>query len=677
MRQLFVPHTWVALPLCGALTPASAAEPTVEEFLRLSLEELADVKINIASLVDTDSLTVPSSVGLVERRDWERRGAQRTMDALNHLPATLVVPGVFATENVSMRGYARFDDTGIATLWDSTPINDLVFANGLRVAPNIGLGTVDRIQVMHGPGSAVHGTDAFHGVIAFDAFETSTDTREAGGQLAQDGYYAVDARLSTRLYEGARINVAVGGAGQPDQQRQYHYADPATGEARAGERAHKYDVQTVSAKIVSDERQPWSYRVGLYGHRYDAEDFQGVGSAVGRTNDLSGQTSDLVMTRAALTRTWSSERTLELSAYLWQVENDFYTVLQPEVTVLERHALATQDRVGAQVLYKNRLGTATRWGLNLGADQLRLADARINVFSDNGALLSDIVHPADGATRRDVYLAFDGQTAWDDKRWLLYFGGRVDHYSDVGNHFSPRVGLVHKFQPNTALKLLYGHAFRAPTALEFYGSPGALGGNTQLGPETIDTVELSVLRQVAAGSAEVTLFHSIWDDAIVTAANPAPPPPGTKVGVGRNDSSGILGRWSYEPEPWLTQLSGSYVYSENSDTGDRYTLFPRVMLNFGLGYLLTPSNTRVFLHQRFFTGATDVDSTSAGFVSNELDPYWRVDLTAARAVGDNLTVSLEIRNVLDRYNALPSPGNSRGGVPDEGFSIGLGVAYRR
>ncbi len=75
--------------------------------------------------------------------------------------------------------------------------------------------------------------------------------------------------------------------------------------------------------------------------------------------------------------------------------------------------------------------------------------------------------------------------------WTLTAGLRYDHYSDFGNTSNPRLALVWATRHNLTSKLLYGRAFRAPSTGELYlRSNPATWGNSDLGPVTIDTSEL-------------------------------------------------------------------------------------------------------------------------------------------------------------------------------------------
>lgn len=92
--------------------------------------------------------------------------------------------------------------------------------------------------------------------------------------------------------------------------------------------------------------------------------------------------------------------------------------------------------------------------------------------------------------RRNSYLFLqDVWTLGDD--WELTAGARYDHFSDFGSAFNPRLALVWQTTERLTSKLMYGHAFRAPSYLELYVSTAANPPNRNLKPEKSKTLELA------------------------------------------------------------------------------------------------------------------------------------------------------------------------------------------
>ncbi len=75
---------------------------------------------------------------------------------------------------------------------------------------------------------------------------------------------------------------------------------------------------------------------------------------------------------------------------------------------------------------------------------------------------------------------------------ILTVGGRYDNYENVGSSVNPRFGIVYAPTEKLWLKALYGRAFRAPNFAELYLKNTPAKGNPDLEPETISTAELLV-----------------------------------------------------------------------------------------------------------------------------------------------------------------------------------------
>jgi outer membrane receptor for ferrienterochelin and colicins len=108
------------------------------------------------------------------------------------------------------------------------------------------------------------------------------------------------------------------------------------------------------------------------------------------------------------------------------------------------------------------------------------------------------------------------------ERWRLEAGVRYDHYYTFGGTTNPRVALVYNPDEASALKLLYGRAFRAPNAYESYYADGfSAKANPDLDPETIRTLEAVYERTWATGwRLASSLYHYRILDLIVQVIDP-------------------------------------------------------------------------------------------------------------------------------------------------------------
>ncbi len=94
-------------------------------------------------------------------------------------------------------------------------------------------------------------------------------------------------------------------------------------------------------------------------------------------------------------------------------------------------------------------------------------------------------------------------------------GVRYDDYNDFGSTVNPRLALVYQPMEKTALKLLYGEAFRAPTFSETDVTNNPIRkGNSNLKPEKSKTWELIWVQQFERANFALTYFDALMSDSI-------------------------------------------------------------------------------------------------------------------------------------------------------------------
>jgi hemoglobin/transferrin/lactoferrin receptor protein len=173
-----------ALPAQTAKTPAGATP----------LSEL----IVTATRIEQDVLSVPHTAHVVRREDFIDRRAVRTIaDALSELPGVMVQRTSYGQASPFIRGF-----TGFRTLMliDGIRLNNAVFREG----PNQYWSTIDPLSINHfdvvkGPTSVLHGSDAIGGTINAVTFPASSflssrasvfgTSPAAAARVSGSGYY--------------------------------------------------------------------------------------------------------------------------------------------------------------------------------------------------------------------------------------------------------------------------------------------------------------------------------------------------------------------------------------------------------------------------------------------------------------------------------------------------------
>ena len=646
--------------------PAYADDAMMDDLMSFSLDELLQIQVTVASLLDSDELHAPSNTSTITRQDWQRSGARRTLDAIDHLPSTIILPFTSGIDLIAIRGYAQPTSArGIASTLDGIRLNNFLFGTAQFATQNINLGILDRIEMIRGPASALYGTDAFHGVLSLQAFESQRDTNQASIEAGDNGYYHLAARHSSSLTDSVRLNLAAAGSGEPDQDVRYDYTDPVTSEPLFIDKEQRYQSNSLSLKLASDSADTLSWKWGLYADQYQADDFT-YGSATYEAN----QDTFNYMSRLAVTKRLQADASLEASVYYRNSDVE-------RVTIPPAGALSPGSRLEAEEYFygaaltmrqPRKSGSSTQWAASLSYDAA-VAD-EIHTFLLNAP--DDPFQPISEARKREITgLVLEANPELSNPQWNLVYGGRVDHYSDFGIETSPRLGIIYQPTDDSAIKLLYGRAYRAPTAGELYFQlQNGFGteGNRNLNPELMDSLELVWMQQGHNWKANLVLFENRWKDTISFAVTDQGT--GTYVNSGDSKAHGVEASLTWLPKPWRVELNTSYTASRNEMTDQDFTLFPRVIANLGIGYDWEAYDTGITLTTRSYS---KVDASY--YSTDNLPVYSRSDLVIQHNFDRQLQGFINIINLFDRDNQVPSVVGVQNGVPDDAFSISVGIRY--
>ncbi len=158
-------------------------------------------------------------------------------------------------------------------------------------------------------------------------------------------------------------------------------------------------------------------------------------------------------------------------------------------------------------------------------------------------------------TRKSGGLFF--QDTWHlAEQWRLVPGVRWDTASGYSSPLSPRVNLVYLPSENLSLKIGYGKAFRAPTVNDLYWDQPSYGmyGNKDLKPEKAGRYDLVGEWRKGPQALVANLFHAEVKDAINWAAiDPSDPlSDWTVKNVDKIEIDGITLRWE---KNWANRFS--------------------------------------------------------------------------------------------------------------------------
>ncbi|OGQ87876.1 MAG: hypothetical protein A2512_06910 [Deltaproteobacteria bacterium RIFOXYD12_FULL_56_24] len=488
--------------------PASADpdEATFAEMFGRGPQEEDVYRTDRLLLTATGSLKpvhlAPSVASVITAEDIKGLGATTLDEVLESVPGLHVEPsGIAYFSSIwSIRGVHTSTNPQTLLL-----INGVPFISNYQGSRYVGyqmpVAMISRVEVVRGPGSALHGADAFAGtvnVITKDNFEI--DGTQAGARYGSFDSSDLWAQHGGQ-YNGWDVAFGVehrktsGDKGRIIE-RDYLHAFGAGALSNAPGYIDTWNEQLDTH--LNLRKDNWTLH--LYGTLQDSSLGAGISQAITYGNDIDTKSllADLTWHNDKLVENWE----LESRIYYSYINADSFLQFYPQGVpnfLLGNPIYTAQDGgIEAGGLYKGFRDHRLRIGV--GAKSYDLGRDQYKNFAAPGATSppGPMVHVTDPAY---IYIDEASRTLWyglvqDEWQlaptWTLTVGVRYDEYSDFGSTVNPRAALVWETRYDLTTKLMYGQAFRAPSFGEQYVKNNLqVEGNPRLTPEEIETIELA------------------------------------------------------------------------------------------------------------------------------------------------------------------------------------------
>ena len=470
------------LTLSAATTGVAAQTPPGGDLAGKSLEALLDVPVESVegAARHTQRLTeAPASVTVITATDIETFGWRTLADVLKS------VRGFHVTYDrnysyIGVRAFGRPTDYNnrVLVMVDGRKLNDSIY-DGAYIGSDfpVDLSAVDRIEVIRGPGSALYGTSAFLAVVnVITKHGNTAGARQAGFDVSS--FDTWNAHVSHGWADDRGRDLFVS-ASKYDSHGPHALFFPEFAGERGGGTVYDLDGDK-SGKLFGSARIGGLQLQAAFGEREKRVPTASWQTPFGDprffTRDTRGWGSVSYSREAGRT-------TIEARGYADHYR--YYGDYPGELLSLDT---AVADAVGAEFSVRRYVG---RHAVTVGVDQrtnLRQnqlnADAMATFVDDRRSS-----HEIAGYVQDEFGIT---------PRLTAILGARYDWWSLKGGTGRPRLGLVYRTEHDTAIKALYGEAYRAPNLYElYYGSEdGEVASNDTLGPEIVRTAELVVERHI-------------------------------------------------------------------------------------------------------------------------------------------------------------------------------------
>ncbi len=488
----------------------------IEQFFDEDLEDLLSTElVTITSRQAQTTDEVPNIITIITQDEIRQSGARTLGEALN------LVPGIHLrhaspfnpeetihAEGFLMRGTVLGGSKHILFLLNGQRLNDSQSGGITNTIGVIPLHNVKRIELIRGLGSARYGTSAFTGVVNIIT-KRGDDLR--GGEIT----------TSVHSHDGFSHSLLIGNK-RGDWIASFHglYADD-DGQKHSLKRVDRRTEQVRDGREFKNIALDIRYKQAFFHfshYEHETDPFVINGRANSEEDKLAGAKGTSTLASAGY------EWVLPSGSLLLDFQHSRFTseyagvqLEKPEIDLffggIENFNVERLNQVvGGRIADDIRLEVNLQWLYRFTSDHV----FELGITSTKEILVeSSLIDNVRGTVLEDGFLSIEETRDFvkttvvrDHERHIrgiylqdnyrvnpeisVYLGARYDDYSDFGNTFNPRAGLVYRFAKQQMIKMLYGTAFRAPAFQEqftFQAGNGLVVVENQLDPERIEMAE--------------------------------------------------------------------------------------------------------------------------------------------------------------------------------------------
>lgn len=653
---------------CLFIVPLNSSFAAVAEkdIFDLSIKELMQVRISLATKTEETVLTVPSTITVFERTDIESLGVKNAYDVMNFVPGFQMTRGdwVGAVPKEHARG-VYLDNGYILVMVNGERLNEVSFGKASVYTPHIPIGIIERIEVIRGPGSALYGSNAFLGVLNII---TQQSFKQLKVSIGEKGYQQLSSSWQKNLSKDLRLhsNISI------EKSNGHQYTSPLNRQVKDPysntylELGAHYKNNKLNIRYSENELDEF---INLGGYSVDNIHTSESFSISGKSKIWHNDKHQLEI-KASYSLFEIKSAGMALAKESGLIENDFlvgpfWQTQSSDVNLDHSWIVNPRIHLNSGVEYRR-------------ADQFQSGNAvtyydyqqeRIIVSDEN--YLDKIVAIAVMPETKALNQAQEMHGIYSQLKWQvannisLFLGARYDKVIDIDHKLSPRAAAVWQANKHHSLKLQYGESFRTPVNNELYSNDSVTNGNPNLSSEFVKTTELVWIYQRKDFSSELVFFHNDLRDFI----NKVPDDGDAQFTFANHvdmEISGLESSASVELTRKL-RLSLNYTHLFDDPINESFKHFGSANLSYKLGQwkfnvngiwrdevILPPINDVRFIQKQYFL--------ISGKVTYELDKKQQLSFIA--------------QNLLDKDYVVFDPRVFNGEVPGKGREISVSYRYQ-
>lgn len=611
-------------------------------FDSLSLEELMNIKITVASIKELTPRQSPGIVTYITAEDIRNQGARDLMEVLRLVPGFEFGADVEGIVGLGIRGNWAHEGKVVLFI-DGREMNESLYST-LQFGNHYPVENVERIEIIRGPGSALHGGFAAYAVINIitrhpkTKFETSATAYQS--TTAKDF-----GRKTFSLYggdAGTKGAFSIKFNGSESQRSHQNYSDV------YGSSYSMQGQSNIRSYFLNAGGNIGNLYVRLISDNYQVKSRDEY-IEIGESAEWMNFTSNAIETK-----------------YEWKQGNKFKLI--PSIQISRQSPWSTPT---SKVNSYNEPFLITTIGyqaaLNTSYDfnkELNLSGGITwNRNESTNELEGEIFQTTGTHQFTNDNLAAYGQVLYAATWANIITGIRFNHNKRYENSFVPRIGITREFN-KFHLKALYSRAFRAPSTQN-------IDLSTNIQPEYTNVYELEAgIKLTSDIYFTLNAFHITTNDPIVyyfdTLYNSD-----AYTNYNSTGTSGFESVIQLKKKWGGIQFNSSFYTANNENGVDIYSVpgqegyhpgLAKYKINTSFNYMIHPAiqigGSYSWISQRY--GIHAIDETSQEAIYKTYPGFHLVNthLEYRFIKIKGLSARFSVRNILDQQEWFIQPYNS-------------------
>jgi outer membrane receptor protein involved in Fe transport len=547
-------HMSVCFSLLLANSEALSSSVAREQLVGMSLEQLMNVEVfTAATLIPTHTAKAPGTVYSFSQSDFRRYGVRRLDDLLQFVPGFQVNQYRKRHRSLWARGLQQRYNNKMVLLIDGVRQQHLYYGH-FSLGEDLPLERIDKVEVILGAASSVHGANAFSGLI-------SVTTRNFSEQAEAEMSFEIgsnDRAKITGLYNSPNLQVFASYLEQeaPFDENRLSFI--------GSETLQPLDEDYQSLQIKA---QPYQGLNLSLGYRKSETPFVFIPS----TQDAFVE-SEFISLSGSYKTGDLAKGLIELQAYYQQDDGREFEREQVTQTLgYEEFQDSVMSGISVNV-FRQFSDHTLAVGMSAQYEEAKNTQFERRFSFSSGFLATPITGDllSDPGVHHDDYALFV-QDVWTPNDSIeVTLGVRYDDFSQFDEYINYRAALVYSPQPSHIWKLLYGTAIRTPNFREYLK---VLEGTTFTAPipeaESLKSIEVGYGYLGTQWDFNVTAYYNNYEDSIQEK-----PTPDHSDEYFDNEDGGLMAqgvelRLSYERgNNWDFTASASYIDSSSDEFSD-------------------------------------------------------------------------------------------------------------